>query len=165
MFNHPRLLLKNHRLLLNHPRLLGEHGHRSFEDAHRRFKDGHRLFKNLRFPSTRPAMFDAGIAKTRSSGGIKNIDRADAVATELMTPAKPKKPRGGTPRQKNDPKYEAAARDYRDKFLEQVNAGLILPSGCDEQGSRAQRYDVSRQLEAAQGVASRQSTPLLDGGA
>jgi hypothetical protein len=49
------------------------------------------------------------------------------------------------PRQKfkNDPKMVAAARELRDRYIEQINQGLLLPpSACG-------KYDVSRQLEAA----------------
>lgn len=44
---------------------------------------------------------------------------------------------------KNDPQYIAAARELRDRYIEQINAGLLLPpSACG-------KYDVSRALEAA----------------
>ena len=42
-----------------------------------------------------------------------------------------------------DLKLIAAARELRDRYIEQINAGLLLPpSACG-------KYDVSRQLEAA----------------
>jgi len=53
-------------------------------------------------------------------------------------PAKPKRQK--RPKQKNDPKYIAAARELRDRYLEQINAGLLLPPAA--QG----KYDVSRQI-------------------
>jgi GNAT superfamily N-acetyltransferase len=61
------------------------------------------------------------------------------------------------PRQKvkNDPKLIAAARELRDRWLEQVNAGAILPQGRG-------RYDVGRQLTAASTTVSVKQTPLLD---
>lgn len=44
---------------------------------------------------------------------------------------------------KHDPKMVEAARELRDRYTEQMNAGLFLPpSACG-------KYDVSRQLEAA----------------
>jgi hypothetical protein len=44
---------------------------------------------------------------------------------------------------KNDPKMVEAARERRDRYIEQINEGLLLPpSACG-------KYDVSRQLEAA----------------
>ena len=42
-----------------------------------------------------------------------------------------------------DLKLIAAARELRDRYIEEINAGLLLPpSACG-------KYDVSRQLEAA----------------
>jgi hypothetical protein len=52
---------------------------------------------------------------------------------------------GGPKREKfkNDPKVVEAVRELRDRYIEQINAGLLLPpSACG-------KYDVSRQLEAA----------------
>ena len=40
---------------------------------------------------------------------------------------------------KADPKHVAAARELRDRYLEQFNSGLVLPGG---------KYEVSRQIEA-----------------
>ena len=63
------------------------------------------------------------------------------VETELKpaeaAPAKPKRPK-----QRNDPKHIAAARELRDRYLDEVNSGRLLPAG-------AGKYDVSRQLAAA----------------
>ncbi|MDY7109726.1 MAG: hypothetical protein SYC29_13910, partial [Planctomycetota bacterium] len=56
-------------------------------------------------------------------------------------PAEPKPKRQKRPKQKNDPRYVAAARELRDRYLEQMNAGLLLPPAA--QG----KYDVSRALE------------------
>jgi hypothetical protein len=54
---------------------------------------------------------------------------------------------------KNDPKVVEAARELRDRYIEQINAGLLLPrSACG-------KYDVSRQLEAA--PSTLKQTPLL----
>ena len=53
-------------------------------------------------------------------------------------PAKPKRQK--RPKQKNDPKYVAAARELRDRYLEQMNSGALLPPAA--QG----KYDVSRQI-------------------
>jgi hypothetical protein len=48
------------------------------------------------------------------------------------------------PKQKNDPKFIAAARELRDRYLEEVNSpgSRMLPAANG-------KYDVSRQLEAA----------------
>jgi GNAT superfamily N-acetyltransferase len=77
---------------------------------------------------------------TRS--GIKYVDRTDFVpeidAPDVFEQAKPKpQPK---PRAKNDPKLVAAARELRDRWLEQVNTTPLLPQG---------KYDVSRALPDA----------------
>ena len=64
---------------------------------------------------------------------------------EAKAAEKEKKPKA--PKMKNDPKLVAAARELRDRYIEQINApgapGLLLPpSACG-------KYDVSRQLEAS----------------
>ena len=61
---------------------------------------------------------------------------ADAPAQEKTAKPKPEK----KPRAKNDPRLVAAARELRDRWLEQVNAA---PSSLLAQG----KYDVSRALE------------------
>jgi len=54
---------------------------------------------------------------------------------------------------KNDPRLVAAARELRDRWLEQVNATPVLSQG---------KYDVSRQLEARlTTTATVKQTPLL----
>ena len=92
----------------------------------------------------------AGKAAVITRNGVKYIERGDAPAEEEL--AKPKRPR--KPRQKHDPKYVAAARELRDRYLEEMNSGNLLPPAA--QG----KYDVSRQLEAA--PSSLNETPLLD---
>lgn len=64
--------------------------------------------------------------------------------------------------QKNDVKHLAAARELCNRYLEEVNAGRMLPSGCDEHGPLAQRYDVCRQLEAGPPVMKVDSVPMLE---
>jgi hypothetical protein len=64
-----------------------------------------------------------------------------AKAKEEKKKAKAERPK--PPRFKNDPKLVAAARELRDRYTEQINAGLLLPpSACG-------KYDVSRALEHA----------------
>jgi hypothetical protein len=46
-----------------------------------------------------------------------------------------------------------AARELRDRYIEQINAGLLLPPSANG------KYDVSRQLEAA--LSTLKQTPLL----
>jgi hypothetical protein len=78
---------------------------------------------------------------TRS--GIKYVDRTDFVpeldAPDVLAEA-PKPRRAPKPRQKNDPKLVSAARELRDRYLEHINSGALLPQG---------KYDVSRMLEGA----------------
>lgn len=44
---------------------------------------------------------------------------------------------------RNDPKLVAAARELRDRYIEQINEGRLLPPNANG------KYEVSRQLEAA----------------
>ena len=69
--------------------------------------------------------------------GIPGFDPSQDGPDELAPLQKPKKPRA--PRQKNDPKYIAAAKELRDRYLEQVNGSMLLPPGA------CGKYDVSRQ--------------------
>jgi hypothetical protein len=64
--------------------------------------------------------------------------------------AKPK--RQSKPRVKNDPRHVAAARDLRDRFLEQLNRELLLPPTHG-------KYDVRRALSAS--VPPTESPPAL----
>jgi hypothetical protein len=81
----------------------------------------------------------AGKAAIITRKGVKYVDRADAPAEEVIAKTKREK----KPRQKNDPKFIAAARELRDRYIEQINQGLLLPPSANG------KYDVSRQLEAA----------------
>ena len=96
-------------------------------------------------------------------GRIKYVDRPGYVATEaeraieLRSKAKPNPaPREPRAKVKIDPKYVAAARELRDRYLEQVNADApALPVG---------KYDVSRALEAPSvnpPAPARHATPVL----
>jgi GNAT superfamily N-acetyltransferase len=77
-----------------------------------------------------------GKAAVITSGGLRYVDRGDYVPEP-----KPKRaPKAPGP--KNDPKFAAAARELRDRYLEQINRGAIVPQS---QG----KYEVSRQLQAA----------------
>jgi len=70
-----------------------------------------------------------------------------------QTPASEPKPKR-EPKQKvkNDPRLVAAARELRDRWLEQVNSGHSLPEA-------AGKYDVSRQIQRRQDAA--ENLPLL----
>ncbi len=82
-------------------------------------------------------------ATSPPSAASTNSNHADAKPAEPAV--KPKRER-----RRNDPKLVAAAREWRDRYLEQVNAGLILPEGAG-----GGKYDVSRQLEASGGTGFR----------
>lgn len=56
-------------------------------------------------------------------------------------------------KQKNDPKLVAAAREFRDRYLDEVNSGRHM---LEANG----KYDVSRQLAAA--PTQVESVPLLN---
>ena len=91
------------------------------------------------------------------SNGLRFGSSSDAAAAkekaekaEKPTPRK----RATRVRQKNDPKFIAAARELRDRYLEQVNIDRMLPAS---QG----KYDVSRQLEAGLTGSALQTRPLL----
>ena len=64
---------------------------------------------------------------------------------EAKAVTKAEKPPRKRPREKfkHDPKMVAAARELRDRYIEEINAGRMLPP------SASGKYDVSRQLEAA----------------
>jgi hypothetical protein len=81
-----------------------------------------------------------GKAAVITAGGLRYLDRGDYV---LEVEIKPK--RESKPRQVNDPKHVAAARDLRDRYLEQLNSQRLLPSAQGE-------YDVSRALPVTDAV-------------
>jgi len=73
-------------------------------------------------------------------GGQELLASLSIGGLSFAPPVEPKPKRQKRPKQKNDPKYVAAARELRDRYLEQMNAGLLLPPAA--QG----KYDVSRQI-------------------
>jgi len=96
----------------------------------------------------------------RPSKGLWFAPPAAAPAPASSTPstsasveAKPKPAKPKRAKQKNDPRYIAAARELRDKFIEQMDAGLILPPSSNG------KYDVGRQLPAA--IMDAEHSPLL----
>ena len=70
-----------------------------------------------------------------SAGGLRFAAPKPAAGAE-------KPEREKRQRVKNDPKYIAAARELRDRWLEEVNSGRLLPA-------RGGKYEVSRQPTAA----------------
>ncbi len=71
-----------------------------------------------------------------------------AVAT-APAPAKPK--REPKKKAKNDPKFVAAARELRDRYLEQMNTSPLLSQG---------KYDVSRTLSEVEGSRALGAQPI-----
>jgi hypothetical protein len=77
-----------------------------------------------------------GKAAVVTANGIRYLERGDHVPER--EPEKPKRQR--KPRQKNDPKHVAAARELRDKYLEHFISQRLLPSAHG-------KYDVSRPFQ------------------
>lgn len=73
---------------------------------------------------------------------------------EAKAAAKAEKPK--REKFKNDPKMVEAARELRDRYIEQINAGLLLPPSANG------KYDVSRQLEAARSAMKVEPARLLE---
>ena len=72
------------------------------------------------------------------------VVKSATIATNglrLGEPVAPLKRKEKKPRVKlkNDPAHVAAARELRDRYLEQFNSGLVLPGG---------KYDVCRVIDA-----------------
>jgi len=87
-------------------------------------------------------------------GKIRYIDRPSAGHTPVVSapppapPASAPKPkREPRPKAKNDPKHVAAARELRDRWMEEINAGRYLPVSNG-------KYEVSRALHLAATLAS-----------
>ena len=85
---------------------------------------------------TKTTALPAVPVKGRPRGGL----RFAAATPEPVEVEKPK--REPKVKQKNDPRLIAAARELRDRWLEQVNATPLLASG---------KYDVSRAIETSAG--------------
>lgn len=116
-------------------------------------------------PAVLPGMEQVNVLPADSGGEVEKRQRKSARRKEPIAPAQPvstglwfggprpaeptaeqkkaAKKKEPKPRFKNDPQLVAAARELRDRYTEQINAGLLLPpSACG-------KYDVSRQLEGA----------------
>lgn len=94
-------------------------------------------------------------------GRIAYVTREDYLedpdSPDLWAQPRAKKPTARRPSKRHDPKYLAAARELRDRYLEQVNTGRLLPESSG-------KYDVGRALEAgrAEGVQPEPVKGLLD---
>ena len=80
------------------------------------------------------------------------VVRSSKGSPEAKEAAKSEKPPRKREQFKNDPKLVAAARELRDRYIEQINADRLLTAAHG-------KYDVSRQLEAA--PSTLKQTPLL----
>jgi hypothetical protein len=91
--------------------------------------------KKPKAPAAKPPRVRAGITRA-------NVLRFAPAAP--IEPAKPaKKIREKKPKAKNDPKLAAAARELRDRYLEQINAG---GAGTPAMLGPAGKYHVTRSL-------------------
>jgi hypothetical protein len=115
------------------------------------------LTSDLR-PLTSPSSPPPGKVAIVVGGKIRYIDRPGYVAPLAPEPVPAPKPkRAPRPKAKNDPKHVAAARELRDRWMEEINSGRYLPE------ARA-KYEVSRALHLAAtldfGEHSRAASPL-----
>ncbi|MEX0776631.1 MAG: hypothetical protein WD042_13090 [Phycisphaeraceae bacterium] len=95
--------------------------------------------------ATRPAEMNAG----RLWFGGPQVESRDANPGLLGKSNRPRKPRKPQAAAKNDPRLVAAARELRDRWMEQVAAqpGLIAPrSGGGGAAVGGAKYEVSRQI-------------------
>ena len=82
-------------------------------------------------------------------GGLWTAPPGPAIAE------KPKREKPARQPRKNDPKFVAAARELRDRYLEEVNAGRCLPAANG-------KYDVSRPRMLEAGLSTVHHARLLD---
>jgi hypothetical protein len=115
-----------------------QHGRRTARGTRRVTQETPKLQKPTRLrtqfgpPPTKPLPMEP-IVETESA----------PVTEAVVKQVKPKKPK-----QKNDPKLVTAARELRDRWLEQMNAEERSP--IEQGGHIAQgKYDVSRRTESA----------------
>jgi len=90
-----------------------------------------------RLPSPRARKECAKVAGSLQPGGLRfSVAKPDAPQVP-----KEKAKRAPRPKTRNDPKLIAAARELRDRWLEQVNSD---PSLIEQQKNQRGKYDVSR---------------------
>ncbi|MCC6908084.1 MAG: GNAT family N-acetyltransferase [Phycisphaerales bacterium] len=91
-------------------------------------------------PAAKPRAVSRGglwFAPVLSAEEIKAKKDAEAAQS------KARKAEQARTRRRNDPKLVAAARELRDRYIEQINEGRLLPPGA------CGKYEVSRALEGA----------------
>ncbi len=105
------------------------------------------------------------------TGGLRfappEVSPAEAVEEvqeqkEKKASRKPGGSGGARPHKKNDPRYVAAARELRDRFLEQINAPGAPGSGDFLLPETRSKYDVSRALAAGSTMQQINQIPMLD---
>ena len=92
--------------------------------------------KRSRVKAQKP-MMQATKPSSIKLGALRFAPPPPAPGTKAEKPKQPKQ------KFRNDPKLVEAARELRDRYIEQINAGLLLPPSANG------KYDISRQLEAA----------------
>jgi GNAT superfamily N-acetyltransferase len=95
--------------------------------------------KELSGKGSRAAGGDLKPRKTKAQVQTRQPLRGLSFAPVKAVVEKPKAAKPKREKVKADPKHVAAARELRDRYLEQFNSGLILPAG---------KYAVGRVLEA-----------------
>ncbi len=105
--------------------------------------------------SARPEKSRNGLIPNRPTNGLwfappePTPEQKKAAKAAAREAAKQNKPR-----RRNDPKLVAAARELRDRYMEQINDGLLLPPGA------CGKYEVSRSLEGAPSVFEAEAAAL-----
>lgn len=97
-------------------------------------------------------------AAKRPSGGLWFAPPEPSAEEKKAAKAAAKKAKA-KPKRKNDPKLVAAARELRDRYIEQINEGRMLPPGA------CGKYEVSRALEGAPSALKEEAVVIerLDG--
>jgi hypothetical protein len=114
--------------------------------------------ESVRAPRLKKPKAPVAVVKPSSIriGGLRAIPKPLTPEEKAaMKAAKAEKPKPPREKFKNDPKMVAAARELRDRYMEQVNcdpAAMLPPSACG-------KYDVSRQIEAAANAMKIESIP------
>lgn len=109
----------------------------------------------LKRKSARPEKSRNGLIPNRPTNGLwfappePTPEQKKAAKAAAREEAKKDKPR-----RRNDPKLVAAARELRDRYMEQINEGLLLPPGA------CGKYEVSRSLEGAPSVFEAEAAAL-----
>jgi hypothetical protein len=80
------------------------------------------------------------VKSRRAQFGSPDAEPVPVPVVKKDKSAKPKREKV-----KADPKHVAAARELRDRYLEQFNAGRVLPAG---------KYEVARQIEGPRTIHS-----------